>query len=180
MKDLANMFEGILGDIESGIEDYVELLDRMKKDLAWVRRIRLDDAVYYEAAFFNVTRNSFHRASNKTHAELKRLLANFMVAAYPKYGCDNVADDIDNWEERTYSKIQFRPDDEDTDILHAQPDDYRWIIYGSGSFYHFFWDADYTHSLDQEELLVDKKTQQYSKKLINIAHKYGLELDPIF
>ena len=179
MRSLTNICEGILGDFESGLEDYVEIPDRMKKDLVWVQRLPIKDAVYYDAALFNVSHAAL-RDANENGAEFKRLLANFMVAAYPKYRCDNTDDEIDNWEERTYSKAQFRPDDEDTDILHAHPNDYRWNWFSTGNFYHFFWDADYTHSLDQEELLVDKKTQQYSKKLIATAKKYGLNLKPIF
>lgn len=179
MRALISICEGILGDIESDIEDYVEILDRMKKDFAWVQRLRMDDAVYYEAALFNVTQDGFRQAS-RSNAEFKRNIANFMVATCCPYVCVNVDDDIDNWDEREYGKREFMPNDADTDILNAGPDDYRWSWHGSGSFYHFFWDADYVHSLDQEELLTNKKCQDFSKKLLKVAKKYGLNLKPIF
>lgn len=179
MKSLQQICEGILNGLDNDIEDYVEVRDRMEKDLKWVKQIKPVDAVYYEAAWFNITRDAFRKA-HRSDAEFKRLLAIFMVAACLPYVCYNTDDGIDNWEERLYSKREFWPDDADTDILHATPDDYRWNWIGSGSFYDFFWDGDYIHSLDQEELLTNKKTQNFSKKLRNIAAKHGLKLKPIF
>lgn len=180
MRTLTKLCEGILDDAWSGVENYVEEFDKMKKDLAWVQRLKSDDAVYYEAALFNVTQDGFRQATNRASDDFKRSLARFMVAACCKYVCTNTDDDIDNWEERVYDKREFMPDDLDTDILNAKPDDYRWNWHGSGSFYNFFWDPDYIHSLDQEDLLDCKRCKDYSKKLLKVAQKYGLNMKPIF
>lgn len=174
-----NICEGILNSVESDIENYVELRDRMEKDLAWVKHIKQQDAVYYEAALFNITQDAFRKATSKSDAEFKWLLANFMAATLSPWTCYN-SDECDDWEERIYDKVEFRFDELDSNILNAGPDDYRWNWSGSNSFYHFFWDGDYIHSLDQEDLLCDRKTQKYSKKLQDTASKYGLKLKPIF
>lgn len=177
MKSLQQISEGILNGLDNDIEDYVEVRDRMEKDLKWVKQIKPDDAVYYEAALFNITQGAFRRAG-KSDPEFKRLLAIFMVVAHSPWTCFN-SDECENWEEREYTKHEL-PGSVDADILVAAPDDYRWSWNGSNSFYHFFWDGDYIHSLDQEDLLVNKKTQTFSKKLQDMASKHGLKLKPIF
>ena len=180
MRTLMNICEGILGDIDTDVENYVEAFDKMKKAFTWVKQIKVDDAVYYEAALFNITQGAFRKANPKSDPEFKRLLGFFMVSTWSPWSCDN-AEETENWEERTYSKsIYPDPRSVDLDIIEAKPDDYRWNLIGSGSFYHFFWDSDYIHSLDQEELLINKKTQTYSKKLQDTAAKLGLKLKPIF
>ncbi|MDE7346343.1 MAG: hypothetical protein K2N48_06350 [Muribaculaceae bacterium] len=173
--------EGILGDVESGIEDYIEELDKMKKDLAWVRQLKAEDAPHYEAALFNVTQDGFRQATNHAPTDFKRSLGDFMLAAWSPWTCYNTDDDIDNWEERSYAKSRY-PDARATDseIVNADPDDYRWNWHGSGSFYNFYWDPDYIHSLDQEDLLDGKKCKEYTKKLLKVAKKYGLNVRPIF
>lgn len=181
MLTLTQICEGILGNIESDIENYVEAFDKMKNDLRWMDNIKIDDAPYIEAALFNVTYEAFRKCSNNADAEYKRLLAIFMNTANVKYSCFNF-DGIDNWEEREYEHTPsfVGRDDVAKEMLSADPDDYRWHWNGSNSFYEYFWEADYIHSLDQEDLLDSKKCQQYSKKLIAIAKKYGLNLKPIF
>lgn len=178
MQSLMSICEGILNGIDKDIEDYVEVQDRMERDMKWVRRIKYEDAVYYEAALFNITQDAFRKAY-RSGTDFKRLLAILMVTTYSPWTCFN-SDECENWEERDYGETQFGYDDANIDILDAAPDDYRWNWNGSNSFYHFFWDGDYIHSLDQEDLLTNKKTQTFGKKIQDIAARHGLKLKPIF
>lgn len=182
MRTLMNICEGILNNVEDDIENYVEVLDRMTNDLKWMNGLKQEDAVYFDAALFNITQDAFRKCASSASDEYKHLLAVFMNATLFKYGCVNF-EDTENWEEREYddlSQMRGYRSEVPEEMLEAEPNDYRWKWTGSNSFYHFFWDPDYTHSLDQEDLLVHKKTQTYSKKLQDIASKYGLKLKPIF
>lgn len=90
MKDLTDILhESILGNIDSGIEDYVEIADKMAKDLIWIKRVKLDDAVYYEAALFNVTYKAFARAPKMSDDE-RRAFATFMVCTVSSWECCQV------------------------------------------------------------------------------------------
>lgn len=180
MQSLTTVCEGILNGLDDDLENYVELCDRMGKDLKWVQQIKLEDAVYYEAALLNVTHSAFRYAALRGDDEYKRNLAIFMACTHSPYVCTNAYEDIENWEEREYEVTPFPDSVQASGILDAGPTDPRWKWTGSNSFYHYFWDADYIHSLDQEELLDGKRSQEYSKKLVAVAAKYGMKLKPIF
>lgn len=171
------MSGSILGDIDSIISDYVEMYDLMVHDLQWINHIKLNDVVYYEAALFNVTQDGFRQATNKAPDEFKYALLRFMGATRINFSCYNY-DGCENWEEREYCNepgFDWSPD-----MLNISPSDPRWKWSNYPSFYHIWWDAEYKHSLDQEDLLTSKKCQEYSKKLLNVAKKYGLNMKPIF
>lgn len=180
MKSLKDILESVLENVDAAVENYVEMEDKMAKDLAWVKRVKLDDAVYYEAALFNVTCKAFEQASRMSDDE-RRAFAAFLSSTVSPWGCYNW-EEIDDWEERAYCEApSFKQEQIDSlDMIHAGADDRRWKMNGSNSFYNFFWDADYIHSLDQEDLLRNSKTQKYVKMLITTAKKYGLSLKTIF
>lgn len=181
MKDLTDILhESILGNIDSGIEDYVEIADKMAKDLIWIKRVKLDDAVYYEAALFNVTYKAFARAPKMSDDE-RRAFATFMVCTVSSWECYNW-EEAENWEEREYCEANpFILDNiKELNMVNTPANDYQWSKSGSGSFFNFFWDADNIVSLDQEDLLKHQQTQKYTKQLIKVAQKCGLELKPIF
>lgn len=182
MRNLAHILsESILGDIDSTVEEYVEIANKMAKDLAWIKRLKLNNAVYFEAALFNVTYRAFGTALKMTDDE-RRVLASLMSTAVSPFMCYNW-EDIEDWEEREYAEegLSMRSDQIDAlGMMQAGVEDYRWNVLGSGSFYHYFWDADYIHSLDQEDLLKHPTTQKYTKQLIKVVDKYGLKLKPIF
>ena len=173
--------ESILGDIDSTIEEYVEIANKMAKDLAWIKRIKLNNAVHFEAALFNVTQYSFRVAPEMTGEE-RRVMSALMSTAVSPFICYNW-EDIEDWEEREYAEegLSLRSDQIDAlGMMQADANDYRWDARGSNSFYHYFWDPDYIHSLDQEDLLKHPDTQKYSKRLIKVVDMYGLKLKPIF
>lgn len=182
MKNLIQVLsESILGDIDSTVEEYVEIANKMAKDLAWIKRLKLNDAVHFEAALFNVTYGAFGTALKMTNDE-RRVLAALMSTAISPYICYNW-EDIEDWEEREYAEegLSMRSDQIDAlGMMQADVNDSRWKAQGSNSFYHYFWDADYIHSLDQEDLLKHLNTQKYTKQLIKVVDKYGLKLKPIF
>ena len=180
MLTLTQICEGILGNVESDIENYVEIANKMAKDFAWIKKIKLNDAVYFEAALFYVTFKTFAAAPKMSDDE-RRAFAAFLSNTVSPWGCYNW-EEIDNWEERAYCEDSSHKQEQIDylDMIHAGTEDYRWKMNGSNSFYNFFWDADYIHSLDQEDLLRNSKTQKYVKMLIQTAKKYGLNLKTIF
>lgn len=181
MKNLTDILhESVLGDVDSTIENYVEMEGKMAKDLAWVKRVKLDDAVHYEAALFNVTYKAFAQASRMSDDE-RKAFAIFMINATSPWSCFN-CDDAESWEEREYCETpSFCIDNiKALNMTNTPGDNYRWSKSGSNSFFNYFWDEDNTRSLDQEDLLKHKQTQKYSKQLIKVAQKYGLGLKPIF
>ncbi len=182
MRTLSYLLEGILSGPDADIEEYVEMKQHIERDLQWVQKIKLDDAVFLEGALFNCMRNAFIAASKKhlTPDELK-VLQYIMVYAVSPFGCYNY-DECDDWEQREYGDNDSRAYNAEyyTNFVNASIDDPRWGWSGSNSFYMFFFEPDYNHSIDQEELLVHRKTQQYSKQIIKTARKYGLNLNPIF
>lgn len=176
--------ESILGDFNKDLENYVELDNRLAQELSWVKKIKLDDAVHYEAALFDCTYNIFRDiTSRKLRSDQLRAFALFMKNAQSRFACYN-ADETDGWEEREYDEAQTDNFGEDImqDFLNAykDPTDYRWRWNGSNSFYHYWWDPDYVHSLDQEDLLVSKETQQYVKRLMAALKHCGINIKPIF
>ena len=180
MKSLKDILESVLENVDAAVENYVEIADKMAKDFAWIKKIKLNDAVYFEAALFYVTFKTFAAATKMSDDE-RRAFAAFLSSTVSPWGCYNW-EEIDEWEEREYCEApSFKQEQIDSlDMIHAGVDDYRWKMYGSNSFYNFFWDADYIHSLDQEDLLRNSKTQKYVKMLITTAKKYGLSLKTMF
>lgn len=181
MKNLTDiLYESVLGNIDSTIEDYVEMEGKMAKDLTWVKHVKIDDAVHYEAALFSVTYKAFARAPRMSDDE-RRAFGVFMINAASPWGCFNWTD-ADDWEEREYcEQPSFYIDNiKGLGMVNATADNKRWSKSGSNSFFNYFWDEDNTHSLDQEDLLKHKQTQKYIKQLIKVAQKYGLGLKPIF
>lgn len=180
MRSLQYICEGILSGVDQDIEGWVEAMDRMKAGLRWLKSVKESDAPYLEAALFNVTQDAFRQAAGGSSEEHKHLLGAFMGAAILPYTCFNF-DETENWEERQYDKVlNVAHIDIPNIMFNTDPNDYRWKWTGSNSFYHFFWDPDYTHSLDQEDLLREPKTQKFSKQFIKVAGDCGLKLKPIF
>ena len=180
MKSLKDILESVLGNVDATVENYVEIADKMAKDFAWIKKIKLNDAVYFEAALFYVTFKTFADATKMSDDE-RRAFAAFLSNTVSPWGCYNW-EEIDNWEDRAYCEDTSHKQEQIDylDMIHAGADDYRWKMNGSNSFYNFFWDADYIHSLDQEDLLRNSKTQKYVKMLVTTAKKYGLSLKTIF
>ena len=180
MKSLKDILESVLGNVDAAVENYVEIADKMAKDFAWIKKIKLNDAVYFEAALFNVTYKAFADALKMSDDE-RRAFAAFLSNTVSPWGCYNW-EEIDNWEERAYCEDPSHKQEQidSLDMIHAGAYDRRWKMNGSNSFYNFFWDADYIHSLAQEDLMRNSKTQKYVKMLITTAKKYGLSLKTIF
>lgn len=184
MRTLQSMYEGILGDIETEMENAVEMRSRMETDLLWIANIPENRAPHFEAAMFNVSQDAFRQCAGGASAEFKYNFAVFMAALLQfDWSCDNF-DTTDNWEEREYTKrsslIKKELLRDAQEMIDAKPNAPEWNWNYGGSFYHWWWDPDYTHSLDQEDLLDGKYCQMYSKQLLTVARKYGLKLKPIF
>jgi hypothetical protein len=189
MKQLITILEGVF-DNNDFVDDYLRIKDGIVADFEKLAKtVKKKDAVYYECANHVVMSALMRLPSILDHFDYNQRIVVLLGIAHSqsKWMCtntDDIADDMDSWEEREYVK---RPSlgkgwlsdvdcewEKDEVIVAAasNPKHYAW--YSSRGIYAWYDDSDYSAGLESRELL--KGSTKWIDEICKIYAKHGVEI----